>query len=66
MVAVYIQLTVYAMLTPLLSSAFRPQGIIFLLLMRYLAVTAPKRIRIGEMHRRSQNFHTRRRTPVGR
>ena len=55
MVAVYIQLTVYAMLTPLLSSSFKAQGIIFLLLMRYLAVTAPKQIRIGEMHRKIKN-----------
>jgi hypothetical protein len=42
MVAVYIQLTAYAMITPLLSSAFGPQGIIVLLLMRCLAVTAQK------------------------
>jgi len=44
MVAVFIQLSVYAMLTPLLSSACNVKAIIFLLLMRYLAVTALKRI----------------------
>ena len=66
MVALYIQVTVYSMLTPVLSSDVGCQEIMFLLLMRYLAVTAPKRIRVGEMLRQSQNFHTRRRTPVGR
>jgi len=55
MAAIYIQLTVHAMLTPLLNSSFKAQGIIFLLLMRYLTVTAPKQIRIGEMHRRIKN-----------
>jgi hypothetical protein len=43
------------MLTRILSSALIPQGIILLLLMRYLAVTAPKRTRIGEMDWRMKN-----------
>jgi len=54
-IAIYVQLTVYAMLTPLLSSAVFYLGIIMLLLMRYLAVTAPQRARIGAVHGRSRN-----------